>query len=66
MFYCGIDVAKHKHAVIVLNERGQVHRPVFEIENTQAGMTFLLDELSRLGEQVCIGLEATGLKAGHV
>jgi hypothetical protein len=42
MFYCGIDVAKHKHAVVILDERGRVHKPVFTIENTQAGMQFLL------------------------
>ena len=37
MYYCGIDVAKRKHAVVVLDERGKVYRPVFTIQNTQAG-----------------------------
>jgi len=60
MFYCGIDVAKRKHAVVMLNERGQTHKPVFTIENTHAGMEFLVEELKRLGEEVLVGLEATG------
>ena len=60
MFYCGIDVAKRKHAVVVLDEHGQIHRPVFSIENTQAGMEFLLKELKQLGDAAVVGLEATG------
>ena len=60
MFYCGIDVAKHKHAVAVLDERGKIHKPSFSAENTHAGMEQLLDALKPLVDQVCIGLEATG------
>ena len=60
MFYCGIDVAKRKHAVVVLDDRGQTHRPVFTIENTRAGMEFLVEALGRLGDEVMVGLEATG------
>jgi transposase len=44
----------------VLTERGQLHKPVFTIENTQAGLDFLLEELRRLGGEVTVGLEATG------
>jgi len=60
MFYCGIDVAKHKHAVVVLDEKGQVHKPSFSTENTHAGMEHLLEILKPFADQVCIGLEATG------
>ncbi|MCC6569569.1 MAG: IS110 family transposase [Anaerolineales bacterium] len=60
MFYCGIDVAKHKHAVVVLDEQGKVHKPAFTTENTHAGMQTLLEALHPLGKEVCIGLEATG------
>jgi transposase len=60
MFYCGIDVAKRKHAVVILDQHGQVHKPVFETENTHAGMELLLDVLQKLGQPVSIGLEATG------
>jgi len=59
MNYCGIDVAKRKHAVVILDERGQVLRPVFEIDNSQAGLQGLLTELA-LFEEIQIGLEATG------
>lgn len=60
MYYCGIDVAKHKHAVVLLDERGQVQKAVFEIENTRDGMESLLGELKPFGADVLIGLEATG------
>lgn len=60
MFYCGIDVAKRKHAVVILDEDGQVQKAAFEIENTQAGMDQLLAELKRWDSEVSIGLEATG------
>lgn len=60
MYYCGIDVAKHKHAVVVLDEQGRVHKPAFTAENTHAGMETLLEGLKPLDKDVCIGLEATG------
>lgn len=60
MFYCGIDVAKRKHAVVVLNDHGQTHRPVFTIQNTRDGLEFLVEALQRLGDDVMVGLEATG------
>jgi transposase len=60
MFYCGIDVAKRKHAVVVLEDHGQTHRPVFTIENTRDGLEFLLEALGQLGDEVMVGLEATG------
>ena len=60
MFYCGIDVAKHKHAVVVLDEQGQIHKPAFTAENTHAGMEQLLEALKPFAANICIGLEATG------
>lgn len=59
-FYCGIDVAKRKHAVVILNEHGQIERPVFETDNTHAGMEILVAQLQQAGSPVHIGLEATG------
>jgi transposase len=60
MYYCGIDVAKRKHAIALLDEHGQpVQRP-FTIENTRAGFDHLLQVLAHLQEPVLIGLEATG------
>lgn len=60
MFYCGIDVAKHNHAVVVLDEQGQIHKPAFTAENTHAGMEVLLGVLKPFAKDICIGLEATG------
>jgi transposase len=60
MFYCRIDVAKRKHVVVVLDDRGQTHRPVFSIENTREGLEFLVEALGRVGDEVMVGLEATG------
>jgi len=60
MYYCGIDVAKRKHAVALLDEHGHpVQRP-FTIENTRAGFDQLLQALAGLKGPVLIGLEATG------
>ena len=60
MFYCGIDVAKRKHAVVVLDDRGHVQKSVFETENTHAGLERLVKELKPFGGDIQVGLEATG------
>ncbi len=60
MYYCGIDVAKRKHAIALLDAHGQlVHRPL-TIDNTRAGFDQLLQALTQLPGPVLIGLEATG------
>ena len=60
MFYCGIDVAKHNHKVVFLDEHGQVRKAAFTAENNRAGMDHLERELAGLGGEVRIALEATG------
>jgi transposase len=60
MFYCGIDVAKHKHAVSLMNDQGQKLKAVFTITNTRPGFDQLLAELQTLQGSVTVGLEATG------
>lgn len=60
MYYCGIDVAKRKHAVALLDEKGHLVQPAFTIENTRAGFDQLLQALTALDGPVLIGLEATG------
>jgi len=60
MYYCGIDVAKRKHAIALLDEKGQLVQRPFTIENTRAGFDQLLQALKALGGPVLIGLEATG------
>jgi transposase len=60
MYYCGIDVAKRKHAISLMDDHGQpVQRP-FTIENTRAGFDQLLQALAQLSGPILIGLEATG------
>jgi transposase len=60
MLYCGIDVAKYKHAVSCVDEKGQVVKAAFSIANTRAGFDELHQALKALGDAVTVGLEATG------
>jgi transposase len=60
MLFCGIDVAKLKHAVSMMDEKGQVIRTGFTITNTRSGFDQLLETLQGQAEAVCVGLEATG------
>ena len=61
MYYCGIDVAKRKHAIALLDEHGQpMHRP-FTIENTRAGFDQLLQALAELKGPVLIGVTHRGI-----
>jgi transposase len=60
MFYCGIDVAKHKHAVSLLDEKGQVVKAVFTITNNRSGFDQLREALHMQPGPVQVGLEATG------
>ena len=60
MFWCGIDVAKRKHMVATVDDRGQVHHSPFAIDNTRAGFEHVRQRLAALPGSVTIGLEATG------
>lgn len=60
MLYCGIDVAKHKHVVSLVDEQGQKIQPVFGVENSRKGMDHLAEALAVLEGPVTVGLEATG------
>ena len=60
MYYCGIDVAKRKHAIALLDEHGQLTQRPFTIDNTRAGFEQLRHALAQLAGPVLIGLEATG------
>ena len=60
MFFCGIDVAKRKHAALVVDHTGQVVQPALIIHNTRAGFEQLAQALHALSGPVAIGLEATG------
>jgi hypothetical protein len=60
MDYCGMDVAKRKHAIALLDEKGHLVQPSFTIENTRAGFDQLLQAVQDWDGPVLIGLEATG------
>jgi transposase len=60
MMYCGIDVAKLKHAVSLMDDKGQTLKAAFTISNTRSGFDQLLAELHNLTGEVTVGLEATG------
>jgi ABC-2 type transport system ATP-binding protein len=60
MLFCGIDIAKHKHAVLVVDDRGQIVEPAFSINNSRAGFEQLAAALTALPDPVTVGLEATG------
>jgi transposase len=60
MLYCGIDVAKLKHAVSWMDEKGQTVKSGISIPNTRPGFDQLHQELQALGGEVTVGLEATG------
>ncbi len=60
MFFCGIDVAKHTHAVLVLDGAGRVVQPAFSVDNRREAFERLATILAALLEPVVIGMEATG------
>jgi transposase len=62
MNYVGIDVAKLKHDVFVMNDKGEVLRNSFTVPNTTEGFKELLTTLNSLGtaQETKICFEATG------
>ena len=60
MHYCGIDIAKRKHVLAVMDEKGEMVKAPFSVDNSRAGFEQLRDALSAIPGQVTVGLEATG------
>ena len=60
MFYCGIDVAKHKHAVSLMDEQGQVKSRFSQSPTPGPGFDQVLETLQSSKILSHIGLEATG------
>jgi transposase len=60
MFYCGIDVAKHSHTMIVIDKKGDIVEPALEVTNDQKGINRLDQLLFTYRDQLHISLEATG------
>jgi len=59
MNYIGIDVAKHHHDAIGLDETGQVVLPAFRFKNSLTGVKQLVLQLKRLAGPTQIALEST-------
>lgn len=60
MLYVGIDVAKNKHDVTVLNEQGKVVLKPLTFSNNRAGFELLHNTLKQLKQDCLIALEDTG------
>jgi transposase len=60
MYFCGVDVAKREHTVLVMDDEGQVVQPAFSFDNSRGGFEQLGAALAKLSEPVAVGLEATG------
>ena len=58
--YLGIDIAKHRHMGLLVDEYGKPMGKAFRIDNNRAGVEALLARLAALNQPVVIGLEATG------
>ncbi|GHV31236.1 IS110 family transposase [Clostridia bacterium] len=63
MFYCGIDIAKHKHEASVIDSDGKALLDSISFPNTKAGCEKLLalfEHLNVSKGDILIGMEATG------
>ena len=60
MLYIGVDVAKNKHDVTVLNDKGQTVLKPLMIANSRAGFDLLHQSLKQLNQDCLIALENTG------
>lgn len=63
MFFIGIDVAKHKHSLAAITERGEKVIEKFEFANSTTGFTKMLAKLLGAGincNNSRVALEATG------
>jgi hypothetical protein len=60
MFFCGIDVAQHQHAVVVVDDVGQLVQPAFSIDSSRSAFDPLATALTELTGSVLAGLRAVG------
>lgn len=64
MLYVGIDIAKHKHDIAVIDSEGTIFIRHLQIKNTREGFTTLQSALANLQktteEDIQIALEDTG------
>lgn len=63
MYYCGIDIAKHKHEATVIDKTGKALLDSISFSNSTEGCEKLLALFERLSiakDELLIGMEATG------
>lgn len=63
MFFVGIDIAKHKHDITVLDQNGDAIFALTRVENSHAGGSRFLASLTKHKIQIqdcLVGMEATG------
>ena len=63
MYYCGIDIAKHRHEASVIDAGGKAMLDSISFTNTKEGTEKLLslfEKLSIEANELTIGMEATG------
>lgn len=60
MFYVGIDVAKHKHDIAVLNGQAKLVLKQLTFSNNRAGFEILFKTLNQLNQDYLIAREDTG------
>lgn len=63
MFYCGIDIAKHKHEASLIDSDGKALIDSISFSNTKEGCEKITAVFQKLGasvSDVIIGMEATG------
>lgn len=63
MYYCGIDIAKHKHEATVINSEGKAMLDSISFANDKPGCEKVLaifEKFEITPEEVVIGMEATG------
>lgn len=60
MYYCGIDIAKREHTVVVIDEGDNMQFAGLTISNDQQGFEKLLQQLRPYRGQIQVGMESTG------
>jgi transposase len=60
MYFVGIDISKFKHDCAIIDEIGDVVTPSWSFTNDCEGFSSLKKVLQNLGDEIKIGLEATG------
>jgi transposase len=60
MYHIGIDVAKHHHDALGLDDAGKIILPHFHFSNTRDGVQQLETRLKALREEVRLAMESTG------